>query len=220
MIDQRRNQQFVIREDNLKKRCSAAGIEYKPAVVNEKRHITRCRRETMLLLLKDPEAIQRRTKKQARDRKRKLTEKQRTNKNKKMRIKYSNISKEEKNTLHEKQKARRSRSRLAAVIDTFSMLSIHNNHQSSKEIDINANHSHINDTDDLLLDNHDNATISGNTIIFDDHDNFTNNVNNNSRDTIITSYIYLHEMKPGPHNITKAHRPRYHLIPSNHTVSF
>ena len=134
MIDQKRNQQFVIREDNLKKRCSAAGIEYKPAVVNEKRHLTRCRRETMLLLLKDPEAIQRRNKKQTRDRKRKrkLTEEQRTNKNKKMRTKYNSLSREEKTSINEKQRHRRLQSRWDALLN---MISKYNSNQSSEEVD-------------------------------------------------------------------------------------
>ena len=138
MIDQRRNQQFFIREDNLKKRCSAAGLEYKLAVVNEKRHITRCRRETMLLLLKDPEAIQRRNKKQTRDRNRKLTEEQRTNKNKKMRTKYNSLSREEKTSLNEKQKHRRLQSRWDALLN---MISKYNSNQSSKEVDTDTNNS-------------------------------------------------------------------------------
>ena len=242
MIDQRRNQQFFIREDNLKKRCSAAGLEYKLAVVNEKRHITRCRRETMLLLLKDPEAIQRRNKKQTRDRNRKLTEEQRTNKNKKMRTKYNSLSREEKTSLNEKQKHRRLQSRWDALLN---MISKYNSNQSSKEVDTDTNnsimHAHTydstqkklraedindtncNDNDDLVYCN-DNATISGDTIIFDDHyncnsDEFgneesTNDINSNNnninhnKNTIVTSYIYIHQMKPGPHNITKAEKTR------------
>ena len=192
MIDQSRSQRFHNTEENLKKRCIAAGIEYKPPVVNEKKHISSSRRETMLLLLEDPAAIRRRDKKRGRDRKRKLTEEQRTNKNKKKRKKYS-LSREQ-------QKHCRLQDKWDALLN---MISKYKNNQSSKEV----------------------ATISGDTIIFDDHDNCnrddefgneesTNDIisNNNNincnKNTIMTSYIYIHQMKPGPHNITKAERTR------------
>ena len=192
MIDQSRSQRFHNTEENLKKRCIAAGIEYKPPVVNEKKHISSSRRETMLLLLEDPAAIRRRDKKRGRDRKRKLTEEQRTNKNKKKRKKYS--------LLYEQQNHCRLQDKWDALLN---MISKYKNNQSSKEV----------------------ATISGDTIIFDDHDNCnrddefgneesTNDIisNNNNincnKNTIMTSYIYIHQMKPGPHNITKPERTR------------
>ena len=247
MKGNKRTKRFFNTEEKLKKRCIEYDIQYKAPADNEKKHITRSRRATLLLLLNDPDAIRRRDERRGRDRKRERTEEQRINRNAKERKKYNNLSREGKRSLHEKQKARRI-SKLAKVLG---MLSIHNNNQSTKERDTNANHTHAhnnmqsklrsevindtnnNETDDLLYDNN-NATISGNTIIFDDHDNCnidnlgneknTNNINssnnninsssnnnnmiNNSGNIITTSYIYLHQMKPGPHNITKPEKTR------------
>jgi len=244
MIDQSRSKQFHNTEENLNKRCIAAGIEYKPPVVNEKKHISSSRRETMLLLLDDPAAIRRRDKKRGRDRKRKLTDEQRTNKNKKMRTKYNSLSREEKTSINEKQRHRRLQSRWDALLN---MISKYNSNQSSEEVDTDTNnslmHAHTydntknklraedindtncNDNDDLVYC-YDNATISGDTIIFDDYDNCnsdsdelgneesTNDINSNNnninhnKNTIVTSYIYIHQMQPGPHNITKAEKTR------------
>ena len=210
-----RREQFDSREDDLMERCVAAGIEYKPPSVNEKKYITFSRREAMLLLLGDTKAIERRDKKRARDRKRKLTEEQRINKNKKMRIYY------------EEQKNRRLQAKWEAILN---MISKYKNNQGNTQNNLRTevvNDTNNTNNDDLVYCN-DNATISGDTIIFDDHDNcngdeFGNDESSKSKDTdsnsnsyhinnykntIKTSYIYIHKMKPGPHNITKAVRTR------------
>ena len=218
MTGDKRSKQFFKSEEKLKKRCIAAGIEYKPPTDNEKDHITRSRRESLRLLLQDPDAIIRRNKKRGRDKKRdkgrdrELTEEQRINKNTKRRIKHNKLSIEERKSLYEKQKNRRIRTKWAAILNMLS----------------NTN---TNDNDDLSYCN-DNGTICGDTIIFDDHhncntdnlgneevtnndnsnnndiNNSNNNNNNNNKDTIMTSYIYIHQMQPGPHNITKAEKTR------------
>lgn len=259
MTGDKRSKQFFKSEEKLKKRCIAAGIEYKPPTDNEKDHITRSRRESLRLLLQDPDAIIRRNKKRGRDKKRDkgrvrvLTEEQRINKNTKRRIKHNKLSIEERKSLYEKQKNRRIRTKWAAILN---MLSNYNNKQSSKETEVDttastndniqihthdnmqnklcsedSNDTNTNDNDDLSYCN-DNGTICGDTIIFDDHhicntdnlgneevtnndnsnnndiNNSNNNNNNNNKDTIMTSYIYIHQMQPGPHNITKAEKTR------------
>ena len=85
MTGHKRSKRFFNTEEKLKKRCIDNGIQYKPPADNEKDHITRSRRESLLLLLKDPDAMVRRNKKRDRDRKRELTVEQRTNKNAKER---------------------------------------------------------------------------------------------------------------------------------------
>ena len=70
MTGHKRTKRFFNTEEKLKNRCIAAGIEYKPPTDNEKDHITRSRRESLLLLLQDPDAIIRRNKKRGRDKKR------------------------------------------------------------------------------------------------------------------------------------------------------
>ena len=260
MTGDKRSKQFFKSEEKLKKRCIAAGIEYKPPTDNEKDHITRSRRESLRLLLQDPDAIIRRNKKRGRDKKRdkgrdrELTEEQRINKNTKRRIKHNKLSIEERKSLYEKQKNRRIRTKWAAILN---MLSNYNNKQSSKETEVDttastndniqihthdnmqnklysedSNDTNTNDNDGLSYCN-DNGTICGDTIIFDDHhicntdnlgneevtnndnsnnndiNNSNNNNNNNNKDTIMTSYIYIHQMQPGkPHNITKAEKTR------------
>jgi len=199
MTGHKRTKRFFDTEEKLKERCIAAGIEYKPTTDNEKDHITRSRRESLLLLLQDPAAIIRRNKKRARDRKRELTEEQRTNKNTKRRIKHNKLSREERTSLYEKQKNRRIRTKWAAILN---MISIYNNKQSSKEREVDTSattndniqiHTHdkqnklcsednndtnTNDNDDLSYCN-DNGTICGDTIIFDDHHNCnTDNLGN------------------------------------------
>jgi len=117
MTGDKRSKQFFNTEEKLKKRCIAAGIEYKPPTDNEKDHITRSRRESLRLLLQDPDAIIRRNKKRGRDKKRDkgrvrvLTEEQRINKNTKRRIKHNKLSIEERKSLYEKQKNRRIRTK-------------------------------------------------------------------------------------------------------------
>ena len=125
-----KNKQYISNENKLKERCRDNNIKYNPPTGHETTNMTRSRREKMLLLLKDPGAIERRNKKRKIDsnRERQLTDDQRKNKNMKQRIKRKNETESQRRNRLDRHNEQR---RMRRKISKARAISNHNNNDKS-----------------------------------------------------------------------------------------
>ena len=143
-----KNKQYISNENKLKERCRDNNIKYNPPTGHETTNMTRSRREKMLLLLKDPGAIERRNKKRKIDSNRELTDDQRKNKNMKQRIKRKNETESQRRNRLDRHNEQR---RMRRKISKARAISNHNNNDTSSQKDA-ATHLHTHDNIHNKLD--------------------------------------------------------------------